>query len=196
MLLLQECWKDLFLLHLCQWSVAWDISHLLTARAATLSPGIETEVRAVLEIISRYLKVLETSRTRYWTPSSQVPWHAARPNWVRMHEDHRPVQAGDGGPWRAAECGGSAGPGSVHPRWLRQEQIHQPANQVRSEIQSVTDNLLFYFFRLVELNKCYKHLYLGSVDCSWWSLCSGWSRQLWSKLYFSERQLEKQTSKI
>ena len=62
MLLLQECWKDLFLLHLCQWSVAWDISHLLTARAATLSPGIETEVRAVLEIISRYGKVLETSR--------------------------------------------------------------------------------------------------------------------------------------
>lgn len=53
MLLLQECWKDLFLLHLCQWSVAWDISHLLTARAAQLSPAVEAEVRAVLEIISR-----------------------------------------------------------------------------------------------------------------------------------------------
>ena len=53
MLLLQECWKDLFLLHLCQWSVAWDISQLLTTRAASLSPALETEVRAVLEIISR-----------------------------------------------------------------------------------------------------------------------------------------------
>ena len=54
MLLLQECWKDLFLLHLCQWSVAWDISHLLTARAASIATGLETEVRTVLEIISRF----------------------------------------------------------------------------------------------------------------------------------------------
>ena len=54
MLLLQECWKDLFLLHLCQWSVAWDISHLLTARAASISAGLDTEVRTVLEIISRF----------------------------------------------------------------------------------------------------------------------------------------------
>ena len=54
MLLLQECWKDLFLLHLCQWSVAWDISHLLTARAASLSAGLDTEVRTVLEIINRF----------------------------------------------------------------------------------------------------------------------------------------------
>ena len=54
MLLLQECWKDLFLLHLCQWSVAWDISHLLTARASSLSTGLDTEVRAVLEIVTRF----------------------------------------------------------------------------------------------------------------------------------------------
>ena len=53
-LLLQECWKDLFLLHLCQWSVAWDIGHLLTARGAGLSPGTDREIRTILEIMNRY----------------------------------------------------------------------------------------------------------------------------------------------
>ena len=148
MLLLQECWKDLFLLHLCQWSVAWDISHLLTARAASLSPGIETEVRAVLEIISRYLKQ-SLQNIQELHVVYQVPRHAARPDRVRLHEDHRPVQAGDGGPGRAAECGGAAGPGPVHPRRLRQEQIHQPADQVRSGERQFA----LLFFRLAELNK-------------------------------------------
>ena len=53
-LLLQECWKDLFLLHLCQWSVAWDIGHLLTARGAGLSPGTDREIRTILEIMNRW----------------------------------------------------------------------------------------------------------------------------------------------
>ena len=79
----------------------------------------------------------------------QVPRHAARPDRVRLHEDHRPVQAGDGGPGRAAECGGAAGPGPVHPRRLRQEQIHQPADQVRSGERQFA----LLFFRLAELNK-------------------------------------------
>jgi len=56
-LLLQECWKDLFLLHLCQWSVAWDIGHLLTARGAGLSPGTDREIRTILEIMNRFREI-------------------------------------------------------------------------------------------------------------------------------------------
>lgn len=34
LLLLQESWKDLFLLHLAQWSVPWDLSSLLCCSQA------------------------------------------------------------------------------------------------------------------------------------------------------------------
>ena len=32
LLLLQESWKDLFILHLAQWAIPWDLSNLLMAR--------------------------------------------------------------------------------------------------------------------------------------------------------------------
>ena len=36
LLLLQESWKDLFLLHLSQWAVPWDLSNLLNTRQNSL----------------------------------------------------------------------------------------------------------------------------------------------------------------
>ena len=36
LLLLQESWKDLFLLHLSQWAVPWDLSNLLNTRQTNL----------------------------------------------------------------------------------------------------------------------------------------------------------------
>ena len=36
LLLLQESWKDLFLLHLSQWAVPWDLSNLLNNRQNSL----------------------------------------------------------------------------------------------------------------------------------------------------------------
>ena len=36
LLLLQESWKDLFLLHLSQWAVPWDLSNLLSTRQNNL----------------------------------------------------------------------------------------------------------------------------------------------------------------
>ena len=49
LLLLQESWKDLFLLHLSQWAVPWDLSHLLNSRQNSLRsnghiPSLEEEV--------------------------------------------------------------------------------------------------------------------------------------------------------
>ena len=32
LLLLQESWKDLFILHLSQWAIPWDLSNLLMSR--------------------------------------------------------------------------------------------------------------------------------------------------------------------
>ena len=36
LLLLQESWKDLFLLHLSQWAVPWDLANLLNTRQTSL----------------------------------------------------------------------------------------------------------------------------------------------------------------
>ena len=36
LLLLQESWKDLFILHLSQWAISWDLNTLLSARQAQL----------------------------------------------------------------------------------------------------------------------------------------------------------------
>ena len=36
LLLLQESWKDLFILHLSQWAIPWDLSDLLTNRQTQL----------------------------------------------------------------------------------------------------------------------------------------------------------------
>ena len=91
------------------------------------------------------LRLSNIQDAKYCTALFKVPRHAAGPDRVRLHEDHCPVQAGDCGPGRAEERGDAAGPGPVHPRRLRQEQIHQPAHQVRA-IESVKDNSLPYFF--------------------------------------------------
>jgi len=36
LLLLQESWKDLFVLHLAQWAIPWDLSNLFNTRQAFL----------------------------------------------------------------------------------------------------------------------------------------------------------------
>lgn len=64
LLLLQESWKDLFLLHLSQWAVPWDLSHLLNGRQSSLRanghiPAVEEEVfdmevKTMQEIMCRF----------------------------------------------------------------------------------------------------------------------------------------------
>ena len=65
LLLLQESWKDLFLLHLSQWAVPWDLSNLLNNRQNSLRTNghilsIEEEV-VDMEIktmqVSTYTKI-------------------------------------------------------------------------------------------------------------------------------------------
>jgi hypothetical protein len=37
--LLQESWKDLFVLHLSQWAIPWDLGALMASRQAQLKSG-------------------------------------------------------------------------------------------------------------------------------------------------------------
>ncbi|XP_023324316.1 nuclear receptor subfamily 2 group E member 1 [Eurytemora carolleeae] len=59
--LLKESWKDLFLLHLAQWSIPWDLTSILYTRLNLLGgrkdSGREIEIRTLLEILSRYREI-------------------------------------------------------------------------------------------------------------------------------------------
>ncbi|XP_018318475.1 nuclear receptor subfamily 2 group E member 1 [Agrilus planipennis] len=61
LLLLQESWKDLFLLHLAQWSVPWDLSVLLTCPQACerLPTDAHTaiEIKTIQEILCRFRQI-------------------------------------------------------------------------------------------------------------------------------------------
>lgn len=57
--MLQESWKELFLLHLAQWSIPWDLSPLFNSgkareRLPTDDPLISTEVKTIQEILARF----------------------------------------------------------------------------------------------------------------------------------------------
>ena len=58
LLLLQESWKELFLLHLAQWSIPWDLSALLESpQARERLPRDEltaAELKTIQEIMSRF----------------------------------------------------------------------------------------------------------------------------------------------
>ncbi|XP_034245012.1 nuclear receptor subfamily 2 group E member 1 [Thrips palmi] len=58
LLLLQESWKELFLLHLAQWSIPWDLSALLESpQARDRLPQDEVtaaELKTIVEIMSRF----------------------------------------------------------------------------------------------------------------------------------------------
>ena len=128
MVLLQECWKDLFLVHLCQWAAAWpDISPLLTARLPALPPGSDPQVTH--NTASRALLYRPAAPDSAGDPGA-VQRVAARPHRVRLYEDHRPVPAGGGRPGGAALSGAAAGPGAVHSGGLRSQQISQSADTV------------------------------------------------------------------
>ena len=63
LLLLQESWKDLFLLHLSQWAVPWDLSNLLNNRQNSLRTNghilsIEEEV-VDMEIKTMQVSILK-----------------------------------------------------------------------------------------------------------------------------------------
>ncbi|GJQ82917.1 hypothetical protein Trydic_g5920 [Trypoxylus dichotomus] len=61
LLLLQESWKELFLLHLAQWSVPWDLSALLGCTQARdrLPSDIHTatEIKTIQEIMCRFRQI-------------------------------------------------------------------------------------------------------------------------------------------
>ncbi|KAG5875528.1 Nuclear receptor subfamily 2 group E member 1, partial [Gonioctena quinquepunctata] len=61
LLLLQESWKELFLLHLAQWSVPWDLSTLLGCSQARerLPADIHTatEIKTIQEIMCRFRQI-------------------------------------------------------------------------------------------------------------------------------------------
>lgn len=59
LLLLQESWKELFLLHLAQWSIPWDLSPLLNSdKAHERLPAddmkINNEMKIIQEILARF----------------------------------------------------------------------------------------------------------------------------------------------
>lgn len=47
-LLLQESWKDLFLMHLAQWSVPWDLSALMSCPQAR--ERVPTDLHTAIEL--------------------------------------------------------------------------------------------------------------------------------------------------
>ncbi|XP_050303171.1 protein dissatisfaction isoform X2 [Anthonomus grandis grandis] len=61
LLLLQESWKELFLLHLAQWSVPWDLSVLLgCSQARERLPNdihTATEIKTIQEIMCRFRQI-------------------------------------------------------------------------------------------------------------------------------------------
>lgn len=59
LLLLQESWKELFLLHLAQWSIPWDLSLLFNSSKARErlppdDPVVNNEIKAIQEILARF----------------------------------------------------------------------------------------------------------------------------------------------
>jgi nuclear receptor subfamily 2 group A len=58
LLLLQESWKELFLLHLAQWSIPWDLSTLLNcSKARERIPNDEITNIELVTIQVRKLKI-------------------------------------------------------------------------------------------------------------------------------------------
>ena len=67
LLLLQESWKDLFILHLSQWAIPWDLTSLLKSRqvqlrkAGNILPNedeiIDMEMKS-MQVINRYKKYI------------------------------------------------------------------------------------------------------------------------------------------
>jgi len=67
LLLLQESWKDLFLLHLSQWAISWDLSSLISQRRAQLSATspsaladdriTEMELQTMAEVMCRFRQI-------------------------------------------------------------------------------------------------------------------------------------------
>ncbi|KAL1139723.1 hypothetical protein AAG570_006701 [Ranatra chinensis] len=59
LLLLQESWKELFLLHLAQWSIPWDLSPVLGGpkareRLSQDDPAVPLELNTIQEILARF----------------------------------------------------------------------------------------------------------------------------------------------
>ncbi len=70
LLLLQESWKDLFLLHLSQWAIPWDLTALFSARQAHLTSSgaggaplladdriTDLEIKTMQEILGRFRQI-------------------------------------------------------------------------------------------------------------------------------------------
>jgi len=66
-------------------------------------------------------------------PGDTVPLPAdhARRQRGGLHEGHRPVRPGDGGPVRRAAGGDAAGPGAVHPLRPRASALSPPGDPLR-----------------------------------------------------------------
>ncbi|KOB52318.1 putative Orphan nuclear receptor NR6A1 [Operophtera brumata] len=65
LVLLRAAWKDLFLLHLAQWSAPWDLAPMLGAPAARNTPGLsETQPVEMLQDQAQCI-LADYVRTRY-----------------------------------------------------------------------------------------------------------------------------------
>lgn len=61
MLLLQESWKDLFLLHLSQWAIPWDLGHLLSSRQSQLVLSTDSPFMSDDHLVDMEIKTMQVS---------------------------------------------------------------------------------------------------------------------------------------
>lgn len=65
LLLLQESWKELFLLHLAQWSVPWDLSSLLGCNQARERLPQDIHTATEIKTIQVKRKYLDSSKLNF-----------------------------------------------------------------------------------------------------------------------------------
>ena len=75
LLLLQESWKDLFILHLSQWAISWDLNTLLSARQAQLrqSGHIGPAEEEVIDMEIKSMQVKKILRYLIWKKYKSTP---------------------------------------------------------------------------------------------------------------------------
>ena len=69
LLLLQESWKDLFILHLSQWAIPWDLSNLLMSRQNQLrkSGNIMPNEEEIIDMEMKSMQVRVNNKDRVTT---------------------------------------------------------------------------------------------------------------------------------
>eukprot|EP00095_Tigriopus_kingsejongensis_P006750 maker-scaffold1404_size42976-snap-gene-0.13 protein:Tk06750 transcript:maker-scaffold1404_size42976-snap-gene-0.13-mRNA-1 annotation:"orphan nuclear receptor" len=65
LLLLQESWKDLFLLHLSQWAIPWDLGHLLSSRQTQLMLSSDSTFMSDDHLVDMEIKTMQEMMCRF-----------------------------------------------------------------------------------------------------------------------------------